>query len=247
MIGGHSMRILSLLTLLLSCWQLHASTVLITGANRGLGLEFARQYQAKGDSVIATARKPEQASELKSLGVRVEQLDVTDAKSVSALSQRLQATPIDILINNAGMMSSRSAGLAELDFDQMERVIAVNSIGPMRVTAALLPNLQQGKLKRIVNITSRLGSIELNSGGIYAYRASKTALNQLMRTVSVELASSGFTCVVLHPGWVRTDMGGPRATYSPAESVRKLIDLIDRLDPSVNGRFMDLDGQTIPW
>lgn len=222
-------------------------TVLITGANRGLGLEFARQYHEKGFTVIGTARKPEKAAKLNALGVRVEQLDVTEDASVKSLASRLRNIPIDLLINNAGILRNRSGSMATLDFDDFDLTFAVNSTGPMRVTQSLLPNLRQGNRKKIVSITSMLGSIERNRGGMYSYRASKAALNQLNKTMSLELGSEGFTCLVLHPGWVATDMGGAGATYAPEESVRSMIEVIDNLNPSDNGRYLDLDGQSIPW
>jgi NAD(P)-dependent dehydrogenase (short-subunit alcohol dehydrogenase family) len=231
--------------LLISCLQ--ASTVLITGANRGIGLEFARQYQAKGYEVIATARRPEEAKELKSLKVRVEPLDVTDPQSVSALSKKLAGHPIDLLINNAGVLLDRDSSLETLDFDDLTYSFAVNAAGPMRMSQALLPNMRAGKLKRIVHISSQMGSIQNNSGGSYTYRASKAALNQLNKTMSMELGKEGFVSVVMHPGWVRTDMGGSMATYTPEQSARAMIGVIDKFDNRSNGRFVDLHGNELPW
>jgi len=146
-------------------------TVLITGANRGIGLELARQLSERGALVIGTARKPAEASELKALGVRVEQLDVTDGESVAALAKRLDGLAIDTLINNAGVGGLQAANLAAVDFDDMAFTFSVNSFGPLRVTSALLDNLQAGEGKQVVNISSIMGSIELNQGGYYAYRA----------------------------------------------------------------------------
>ncbi len=184
-------------------------TVLITGANRGLGLEFARQYAAAGWTVIATARNPESASELNALGVRVLQLDVIDQESVDGVARELKGAPIDLLINNAGIFP-RSGSLAETDFEDVARTYEVNTIGPMRVTRALLPNLRSGEMKTVVSITSGLGSIADNTGGrFYGYRESKAALNMFTRSLAAELRDDGFTCVVISPGWVQTDMGGP--------------------------------------
>lgn len=221
--------------------------VLVTGANRGLGLEFVQQLQAKGYELIGTARSPEKASELKATGARVEQLDVADAESVAALAKRLEGESIDILINNAGILNRSDSSLDTLDFDEMNRAFQVNSLGPLRVTHALLPNLRAGKSKTVVSITSRLGSIELSTGGLYSYRASKTALNQINKSMSVELAPEGFTCVVMHPGWVRTDMGGQSATLSKAESISGLIKVIEGLAPENTGQFFNYDGETLPW
>ena len=222
-------------------------TVLITGANRGIGLEYARQFAAKGYKVIGTARDPADAKELAAVADRVEPLDVTDAASVAALAARLDGVAIDILVNNAGMFDRKDVSVDRVDFAMMEQTLAVNTLGPLRVTQALLPNLRAGKRRTIVNMSSQLGSIEQSNGTWYAYRASKAALNQINKTLSAELAAEGFTCVVLHPGWVRTDMGGAGATYTPQESVRGLITVIEKLAPADNGRFYDFKGNPIPW
>jgi NAD(P)-dependent dehydrogenase (short-subunit alcohol dehydrogenase family) len=224
-----------------------SKTVLITGANRGLGLEFARQYAKAGWSVIGTARKPEKAADLKALGVRVMQLDVADEASVEQLATGLEKHPIDLLINNAGM-ANRGAEFETVDFDLLERVLSVNTVGPMRVTQALLPNLRLGSTKKIVNISSDLGSIEKNTGGNFiGYRESKAALNMFTRSMAAELGDEGFTCVVMSPGWVHTDMGGPEAPLSPAESITGMRAVIDGLKPEDSGSFQKYDGTTVPW
>jgi NAD(P)-dependent dehydrogenase (short-subunit alcohol dehydrogenase family) len=223
------------------------TTVLITGANRGIGLEFARQLAAKGHTVIGTARKPERAAELKDLGVRVEQLDVTDPGSVTALAARLDGTTIDILINNAGIFDRTDTSLENIDFGQMEKTLAVNTLGPLRVAQALLPNLEAGGRKTIVNISSRLGSITHASGRWYSYRASKAALNMATKLMSQDLEDRGFLCVVLHPGWVRTDLGGSNATYSTEESVTGMLKVIGELTSEQNGGYFDLTGEALPW
>lgn len=222
-------------------------TVLITGANRGIGLEYARQFAAKGYTVIGTARDPGDARELSAVTRRVEALDVADPASVAALAQRLRGVPIDILVNNAGVFDRQDTTIENVDFEMMERTLAVNTLGPLRVTQALLPNLRAGQRRAIVNMSSQLGSIANSSGGWYAYRTSKAALNQVTRTMSVELGKAGFICVVLHPGWVRTDMGGEGATYSPQESVAGLVAVVEKLGPADNGRFYDFKGTSIPW
>jgi len=224
-----------------------APTVLITGANRGIGLEYARQFAGRGYTVIGTARDPAEAKELSAVADRVEPLDVTDAASVAALAQRLDGVAIDILVNNAGVFDRRDVTVDKVDFATMEQTLAVNTLGPLRVTQALLPHLRAGKRRIIVNMSSQLGSSTDSSGRWYAYRASKAALNQINKTLSVELAQEGFICVVLHPGWVRTDMGGAAATYSPQESVSGLIAVIEKLAPADNGRFYDFKGTRIPW
>jgi NAD(P)-dependent dehydrogenase (short-subunit alcohol dehydrogenase family) len=224
-----------------------SQTVLVTGANRGIGLEYARQFSAKGYMVIGTARDPSDAKELSEVADRVEQLDVTDAASVAALARRLDGVPIDILVNNAGIFDRGDVTVDKVDFATMERTFAVNTFGPLRTIQALLPNLRKGERKVIVNMSSQLGSIENSNGRWYAYRASKAALNQVNKTLSAELGPEGFICTVLHPGWVRTDMGGSSATYSPKESVSGLIAVIEKLKPSDNGRFFDFQGNPIPW
>jgi NAD(P)-dependent dehydrogenase (short-subunit alcohol dehydrogenase family) len=222
-------------------------TVLITGANRGLGLEFARQYAEAGWHVIGTARKPEQAGELKGLGARVAQLDVADQDSVNRLAAELAGQPIDLLINNAGIFP-RVGTIEEIDFDDYSRTLAVNTVGPVRVTRALLPNLRQGQLKIIAGLSSNLGSIAKNErGNFYGYRESKAALNMFTKTLAAELGPEGFICVVLTPGWVQTDMGGPNAPLQPADSISGMKAVLDKLTPADNGSFWSYDGSQMPW
>ena len=222
-------------------------TVLITGANRGLGLEFARQYGEAGWRVIGTAREPGDAEELEALGVRVMQLDVASQQSVDELAAALDDEPIDLLINNAGIFP-RVGKIAEIDFDDYNRTLAVNTVGPVRVTRALLPNLRGGKLKMIAGLSSNLGSIAENErGNFYGYRESKAALNMFTKTLAAELGPEGFTCVVLTPGWVQTDMGGPNATLTPAESIAGMKAVLDRLTPADNGTFWSYNGNQVPW
>ncbi len=221
--------------------------VVVTGANRGLGLELSRQFHGAGAYVIATARKPEDAEALEALGVRIEALDVTDAASVAGLAERLDIVPIDVLINNAGHGGAGS-GIGELDFVEAARILDVNSLGPMRVTQALLPHLRRGQAKKIVHVTSQLGSLAQNTqGGYYAYRASKTALNMFHLTLARELAGQGFVCAALHPGWVRTEMGGPSAPLPPEESARRLLEVIAGLTREDHGKFLDYTGAALPW
>ncbi len=222
-------------------------TVLVTGANRGLGLEFARQYAAAGWTVVATARKPESASELNALGVRVMQLDVADEASIDKLAAELKGVAIDLLINNAGIFP-RSGSLAEVDFEDVAQTYEVNTIGPMRVTRALLPNLRSGEMKTVVSITSGLGSIADNTGGrFYGYRESKAALNMFTRSLAAEFRDEGFTCVVISPGWVQTDMGGPNANLTPEQSITGMRAVIAKLTPADTGTYWNFNGETIPW
>jgi len=226
---------------------MQGQTAVVTGANRGLGLELCRQLKQLDAEVIGTARDPQSAVDLRALEIRVEPLDVADPASVAAFAESLGDMSVDLLINNAGV-GGAGEGIATLDFDDLERKIQINSLGPLRVTQALLPHLRRGEGRKIVHITSRMGSIGDNGeGGYYAYRASKTALNMLNRSLAVELVGQGFVCVVLHPGWVRTQMGGSSAPQTPEESARGILKVISRLRRQGTGRFLDHTGAEIPW
>ena len=246
------MRILlTVLLLLTALAPAHAETewsgltVVITGANRGLGLEFARQLHDAGANVIATARKPATADELNALGVRVEQLDVTDPASVAALAAAIGDAPVDVLLNNAGIFPSRE-GIEKADPGDYARVYDVNVIGPLRVTQALLPNLQSGSRKLIMNMSSGLGSIAANGRGSSAgYRESKAALNMMTKSMAAEF--DGFICIAMSPGWVRTDMGGPNANLSPEESVGGMLDVLAGTGPEDSGRYLGHDGNELGW
>lgn len=223
------------------------SAYVVTGCNRGLGLEFARQLSRRGDRVIATARRPEEAEELIELGLVVYPLDVRDTGSVREFASRLGEMPIDVVINNAGI-GVASKPFAELDLDDLAGFFEVNSLGALRVTRALLPHLRMGDRRVVANISSMMGSIGDNSsGGAYGYRGSKAALNMLTRSLAIDLRPEGFTCVVLHPGWVSTDMGGPEAPMTSAESARGMISVIDGLTIEKSGLFLDYMGQRVPW
>jgi len=222
-------------------------TVLITGANRGIGLELARQFAAGGWRVIGTARKPDAAQELRGVAWKVVPLDVTDPVSVDQMAQELAGTPIDLLINNAGIQPLMWT-LEEVDFDDFEHALAVNTTGPVRVTRALLPNLRAGMLREIVNVTTNLSSIAENTeGGFYGYRESKAALNMFTKSLAVDLGPEGFTCIVLHPGWVRTDLGGPQAPLAVEDSVRGMISVIEGLTSADNGAFFTYAGERMAW
>lgn len=222
-------------------------TVLVTGANRGIGLEFTTQLKAQGYEVIGTARSPDKAAELKALGVQVLALDVTEKASVDALAAALAGVEIDLLINNAGIGGHLGASFQETDFEQIGTTFDVNSIGPMRVTQALLPNVLAGKGKTVVQISSTMGSIANNSGSYYGYRASKAALNMLNSSLALELADDGVTAIVMHPGWVKTRMGGAGAQITPQDSVAGMLKVISALTPSDTGRFLDYQGNELPW
>ncbi len=223
-------------------------TVLITGANRGIGLALAEQFTAAGYQVIGTARKPEKATELAKLGARLEALDVTDTDSVAQLSNRLEGIAIDILINNAGISGHNTKEFASLDIEQLDWVFQVNSFGPLRVTQALLPQLALGSKKQIINISSMMGSMELNTwGGYLGYRGSKSALNSFNTTLSVEYGKKGYTFVVMHPGYVQTDMNNGNGEITPTTSAEGIFKVVSGLKPADNGAFYDHSGKTMPW
>lgn len=221
--------------------------VLVTGANRGIGLELARRYVARGDQVVGTVRDVAGATELATTGAEVLPLDVADGASVRALAERLGGRPLDLVVNNAGL-GGAGPGIADLDIDRLLPYFAINALGPLRVAQAVLPNLRAGDRRHLVNVSTNMASIDDNrSGGHYGYRASKTALNMLSKTLALELAPEGFTVVAVHPGWVQTRMGGPHAPLPLADAVRDLIALFDRLEPSLSGRFVSRTGEPLTW
>ncbi len=200
-----------------------------------------------GWQVIGTARRPDTADELRALNAEVMQLDVTDPQSVANLARNLGERPIDILINNAGILEMIST-IDDIDFDVVNRTLAVNTVGPMRVTSALMPNLRQGALKKIINITSILGSIDENDDGrFYGYRESKAALNMFTKTIAVELRAEGFICIVIHPGWVQTDMGGSSAPVTVEDSASGIRNVVGALGAEDSGTFWSHLGEQMTW
>lgn len=224
-------------------------SVLITGANRGLGLEFARQYAADGWMVLATCRTPELATDLNSIdGVRVFKLDVDDFDAVGKLAAELSGTAIDVLISNAGVYGPKGYALSDLDFTAWEEVMRTNVMAPLRVVQCFAPHVAASDLKRIATLSSKMGSMADNSsGGSYIYRSSKAGVNAVMKSVAQDFAPQGITTVILHPGWVRTDMGGPNGLIDAPESVRGMRQVIDGATPEYNGGFFNYDGSEIPW
>lgn len=221
--------------------------IVVTGANRGIGLEFARQYSAEGATVIATARDPAKAGTLKALGVTVLPLEVTDSRSVEALARALDGEAIDILINNAGRYGPQRQSANDPDGEGFVETFRVNSAAPLMVSHALKPNLMRGQDKKLVVLTSKMGSISDSSGGDLAYRASKAALNMIFHGVAQEWSRDGILVGLLHPGWVQTDMGGSGASIAVEESVRGLRARIAELDRTRSGRFIDYKGREIGW
>jgi len=216
--------------------------VLVTGANRGIGLELCRQLVARGDELIAVCRKNSDA--LTALNVQViEGIDVSNTELVRDLSLKLGQLALDWVINNAGILSVES--LSTLDFDAMERQFRVNALGPLRITSALLPNLSAGS--KVAIVTSRMGSIEDNtSGGYYGYRMSKAAVNMAGMSLSRDLKARGIAVALLHPGMVATEMTGQQG-IAPEHAAAGLIARMDELDLDSSGAFWHAEGERLPW
>jgi NAD(P)-dependent dehydrogenase (short-subunit alcohol dehydrogenase family) len=228
--------------------------VLITGASRGLGFEFAKQYAVEGWRVIACCRKPEDAIALKKLApsardmVSVVAMDVADNDTVRNAALTLKDAVVDILINSAGIAGVPQQSTGQIDYASWARVLDVNTMGPLRVIEAFTDNLARSERRLVVTITSGMGSLADNtSGGSIAYRSSKAAVNMVMRSAAIDLAPRGITCVLINPGWVKTDMGGPDATLSPQQSVSAMRRLIETLGPNDSGKFYNYDGREYPW
>ena len=229
-------------------------TILITGANRGLGFELARQYAADGATVIAGCRSPAKAQALQRLAhdsrgaVDVFEVDVADTESVQRAAAHVNAARIDILINCAGIIGTGGRSLGSLDYRDWMQVLEVNLMGPARISAAFLERVAASERKLIVTITSGMGSLADNtSGGYIPYRTSKAAVNMLMRSAALDLKTRGISCVLINPGWVRTDMGGPNAQLAPEESVTAMRRVIAKLGPADSGRFYNHDGREYSW
>jgi NAD(P)-dependent dehydrogenase (short-subunit alcohol dehydrogenase family) len=224
-------------------------TIIITGAGRGLGLEFARQYVADGWSVIATVRDTKQGAALAKLGkaVEIHQLDVTDFKGIARLAGELKGRAIDILLCNAGIIGLRTTPATEADYQAWEEVFRVNTLAPHALAQAFADNVAASERKLMVMITSQMGSLTRTSGGSTVYRSSKAALNMVARNLSLEFAPREIAVVMFHPGWVKTDMGGPGAALEPQESVTGLRTAIAKLTLTDSGKYLSYDGSVIPW
>ena len=230
------------------------NTILVTGANRGLGLEWARQYAAAGWRVHATCRHPESAAELAALvshhdTVSIHRLDVCDSEQIHTLQLDLEEARIDVLLNNAGVYLDKFASeFGGIDYEAWSRTFAVNTLGAVRVSEAFAGQVARSKKKLVVAITSHMGSItEITSAGNYAYRSSKAALNAAMKGLSWALMGRGIGVLLLHPGWVKTRMGGPDAPLAIGESVAGMRKLVDGFAPEMNARFFRYNGTEIPW
>ncbi len=223
---------------------------MITGSNRGIGLELTRQYAADGWKVIATCRNPIGVGELATLtgDIEVHGLDVTDDYSIARLAKDLDGTAIDLLINSAGIFGPRDCTYDNIDYGEWRKVFDTNVFSPLKVSVAFIPHVAKSAQKKIVTVSSKMGSIaEINTGGSYIYRSSKTAVNSVMKSFSEDMKPQDIAVRVLHPGWVRTDMGGPSAAISVEESVTGMRTVIDGLSLSSTGMFYNYDGTELPW
>lgn len=220
-------------------------TVLITGANRGMGLEWARAFHERGWRVLGTARDVTHASELKAIADDVYACDVSDDASVFSLGRALETDSVDLLINNAGVLLRDD--LQGADSDTLTHQFNINALGPLRVVQSLLPALQRSQSARVVNITSRMGSIADNtSGAMYGYRASKAALNMITRSLALDLGPD-IHVLALHPGFVQTEMTRGHGDVTPVQAVTRMMTLVDALGPEMSGRFYHRDGHELPW
>ncbi|GKS70363.1 NAD(P)-dependent dehydrogenase, short-chain alcohol dehydrogenase family [Nitrosomonas sp. PY1] len=230
-------------------------TVLVTGANRGIGLEFVRQYAQDGWHVIACCRNPTTATKLHYLNgqfpqyLKVYALNMIDLAQIEQLSETLSTEAIDLLINNAGVYSSEHGdAFGATDYAAWQYVFQVNSMAPLKMAEAFIQQIARSELKTIVTITSKMGSIADNrGGGSYIYRASKAAVNVVMKSLSIDLGVQQIKAVLLHPGWVKTDMGGANALISVEQSVTGMRDVIRNLTLQDSGKFYGFDGKIVPW
>ena len=230
---------------------MQSQQVLITGANRGLGLEFTKQYAADGWNVLACCRHPQSAMALQTLAVAhsnvmVHALDVADFAQIDALALKLKDENIDVLVNNAGVYPNSSFG--NTDYNAWADGFKINSMAPLKMAEAFVQHVTRSQLKKIATITSKMGSIDDNtSGESYSYRSSKTAVNMVMKSLSIDLKPYGISVITLHPGWVQTDMGGPNGLINAQTSVTGLRKQIADLHLSNTGKFVAFDGKAINW
>ena len=227
---------------------------LITGANRGLGFEFVRQYLGDGWRVFAACRDPASASKLQQLAkgadgrLNIIAMDMTDLRSVKTAAAQLKDIVIDLVINCAGITGISGQKVGRVDYESWAHVLDVNTMGPLRVVESFTDQVARSERRLVATITSGMGSLRDNTtGGSIAYRSSKAAVNMVMRSAAIDLAPQRITCVVINPGWVKTDMGGPNATLTPQESVTAMRRLIEKLSPDQSGKFFHYDGSEYPW
>ncbi|MCL4113066.1 UNVERIFIED_CONTAM: hypothetical protein GTU68_049988 [Idotea baltica] len=229
-------------------------TLLITGANRGIGLELCKQYLNDGWTVHGACRDPDNATRLSVLAdkypvtLTVHALDVGQSEQIESLKKELGDKPIDLLINNAGIYGDEANQLGSIDTEAWLETFKINAISPIKMIEAFTENVASSELKTIANLSSKMGSIADNdSGGCYAYRSSKTALNSALVSTALDLKDKDITVLILHPGWVRTTMGGPNGELSTEESATNLRKIMSNSTIQDSGNFFDIDGSYIPW
>lgn len=221
-------------------------TVFITGANRGIGLELARLYASKNYLVIAGVRLPHKSDEISNFA-EVVQLEVTNPASVAMLENKMASETIDVLINNAGIIGPDRQTTTDMDFDGFAKTLAINTLGPLRVTQALVPSLKRAKAGKVATLTSNMGTMSSAMPDHVAYRASKAAANKVMQCLATDLKPMGIAVAAMHPGWVRTEMGGSHADISVEESARGLYQAITQLSLKTTGKFLNYDGTELAW
>lgn len=229
-------------------------TLLITGANRGIGLEFVKQYTADGWHVLACCRAPAEAVELNAIAassagrVTLHALDVENFGAIDKLAYEIRALPLDLVINNAGIYPDRNGGFGHIDYNAWENAFRINTMATLKLAEAFVGHLELGEGKTIAALSSKMGSMAENtSGGNYLYRSSKAALNMVIKSLALDLAGNGIKAVVLHPGWVLTDMGGPNALITVTESVNGMRKILAGLTKADSGRFWGVNGAEVPW
>jgi NAD(P)-dependent dehydrogenase (short-subunit alcohol dehydrogenase family) len=227
------------------------AVVLITGANRGIGLALVKAYAGRRDKVFAAIRATSDREELDAFAkaeakwVDVIEMDVSDAAEIGRIRRRLEAEPIDVLINNAGVSGPDRQTATDMDFEGLAEAVSINAIAPLRIANAFLPNVKAAKGK-IITLSSQMGANGASSDSL-AYRVSKQAVNRLMRGLATELKPQGIPVLIVHPGWVKTEMGGDGAQLTPAESAGQLLKLIDKVDIASTGRFLAWNGKELAW
>lgn len=228
------------------------AVVLITGANRGIGLALVKAYASRRDKVFAAIRATSDRYDLDAFvktapkWVEVIEMDVSDAAEIGRIRRRLEAEPIDVLINNAGIGGPEHQSATDMDFDGLVETLNVNTIAPLRVANAFLPNVKAAKGK-IITLSSQMGQMQSAQSDSLAYRVSKAAVNKLMRGLATELKPQGIPVLVVHPGWVKTEMGGDGAQLTPEESALQIQKLVDKLDIASTGRFLAWNGKELAW
>jgi len=227
------------------------ATVLITGANRGIGLEMARQYAEAGDKVIACVRDPDSATELQAIAksgdVTLEKMELGDFDSITALRKRVGDQPVDILINNAGWVGGSKQGIDDVDIAEWHRTLDINTIGPLILAREFKSNLAASGDGRLMNVSSQLAASTWPMGGMLIYTTTKAGLSKITQVLAIDWKDEPITVAVMHPGWVKTDMGGPHAELTPEESAEGIRNVIAGLTKADSGKFYKWNGEIHPW